>query len=109
MERIIDFACKIWGVQREDVMGRSRVQPLTFVRAMIAHTMRDSFGLSLMHIGKHLNRNHTSIVHYLKLYDAEYKYNKQFRTFANAMKDSILEVKSEFQEELEEEYKEITQ
>ena len=74
---------------------------------MVAKTLRDTFGLTFMDIGRLLRRNHTSIIYYLKMYDAEYKYNKEFRNFANAMKDIAQEVNVELKHELENEFNEI--
>lgn len=41
------------------------------------------------------------------MYDTEYKYNQEFRNFANAMKEVTMEMRTDFQEELDEELKEI--
>lgn len=107
MDWIIDNACMLWGVSREEVLGKSRRLPLPLVRAMIAKTLRSVYGLTLTNIGYILNRNHPTIVHYLKIFDSEYKYNKDFRNFANAMNDITQEIKHELHEELEDEYNEI--
>jgi chromosomal replication initiation ATPase DnaA len=107
IEKTIDRACSIWGVTRKEVLGRSRERPLPFARAMIAKTLRDMYGMTLLRIGFELNRNHSTIVHYLKVYDAEFAYNKEFRNFAHAMKDVSPEAKTEFQQELEDEFNEI--
>lgn len=107
VEKILDKGCKLWGVTMNDVLGRSRKQPIPLVRAMIAKTIREVYGYPFMKIGDILNRNHATIIHYLKMYDAEYKYNKEFRNFANAMKDIENDVQNEFAEELEDEFNEV--
>lgn len=107
IERIINRACSIWNVKYEDVIGRSREKPLPFVRAIIAKTIRDVFGLSFQSIGSFLGRNHSSAFYYVRLYDSEYKYNQEFRNFANAMKDVALDMRTGFQEELDDELNEI--
>lgn len=105
--RVFNKAEMLWGVSHEAIIGRSRNRPLPFARAMVAKTLRDTFGLTFMDIGRLLRRNHTSIIYYLKMYDAEYKYNKEFRNFANAMKDIAQEVNVELKHELENELNEI--
>lgn len=107
IEKTIDRACSIWGVTRKEVLGRSRERPLPFARAMIAKTLRDMYGMTLLRIGFELNRDHSTIVHYLKVYEAEFAYNKEFRNFAHAMKEVSPEVKTELQQELEDEFNEI--
>lgn len=103
IDKIINKACMLWGVSKEDVLGKKRNVPFPFARAMIAKTIRDTYGLSYPKIGKIMGKNHSSVIYYYKLYDTEYKYNQEFRNFANAMK----EMRTDFQEELEEELKEI--
>lgn len=107
IEKIIDKACSFWGVSRKEVLGKGRGKPLPFARAMIAKTLRDMYGMTTIRIGFELNRDHSTVVHYLKVYDAEYAYNKEFRNFAIAMKESSSEEKTKFQQELEDEFNEI--
>lgn len=107
IDRIIKEACLLWNVSCEDVLGRKRTFPLSLVRAMIAKTIRDLLRLPFMTIGKIMNRNHSSVIHYIKIYDAEYKYNQDFRKFANVMKDVVLDIRTDFQKELEDELNEI--
>lgn len=107
IDKIINKACLLWGVSREDVLGRSRKIPIPFARTMIAKTIRETHGISLAEIGRILDRNHSSIIHYIKMYDSEYRYNQEFRNFANAMKEVAFDIKKDFQEELEDELNEI--
>lgn len=107
INKIIDKACALWGVGRQDVLGKSRNMPLPFARSMVAKTLRDAYGLSYPKIGKILNRNHSTIFKYFKMYDAEYKYNQVFRNFADIMKEVVLDVRTSFEETLEEELKGI--
>jgi chromosomal replication initiation ATPase DnaA len=105
--KLFDKACKCWGVTVTEVLGSCRKQPLPLVRAMIAKTLRDNHSLTLEEIGGHLNRHHTTVIYYFKIFDAEYKYNKEFRNFANAMKDIDNDIQNEFAEELEHEFNEV--
>lgn len=107
IERIINKACELWGVSRDSVMGRSRVQPIPFARIMIAKCLRDFYGMSFSQIGIVLNRNHSSVMHYLKVYESEYLYNKDFHDIANIMKILDLDIKNNLQQELEDEFNEI--
>ncbi len=107
IDKIINTACALWDVSKEDLLSKKRNAPLPFARVMVAKNIRDTFGLSFPMIGKIMGRNHSSIIYYLKMYDAEYKYNQEFRNFANAMKKVTLDAKTDFQEELSEELNEI--
>lgn len=111
IDKIIDGACEIWGVERNDVLKDKRQQRLVFARATISYFLLRTLNLSLSEIGRNLKRSHSSISNHLKIYDDEYQYNKEFRTVADAMKniakDIVLEIKTDFQCELEDELKEI--
>lgn len=107
IKKIIDKACEIWEVERKDVLKDNRKQTLIFARAVISYNLFNLLHLSLSEIGRNLNRSHSSISHHLKIYDMEYQYNKDFRTFADAMNDIVLEIKTDFQRELEDELKGI--
>lgn len=107
IRKIIDKACEIWNVEREDVLKDNRKQTLFFARAIISYNLFNVLHLSLSEIGRNLNRSHSSISNHLKTYDMEYQYNKDFRTFADAMNDIVLDIKNDFQQELEDELKGI--
>lgn len=107
IDRIINKSCELWNVSREDVLGRRRNVPLPFARYMITKMIRDTLGLSYPEIGKIMGRSHSATFYYYKLYDAEYKYNQEFRNFANAMREVVMDIRTNFQEELDEELNEI--
>lgn len=107
INKIINKACFLWNVSQEAFLGRRKDMPLPFARSMVAKTIRDVYGLSYTEIGRILNRNHSSISYYYKMYDAEYQYNQGFRNFANVLKEMALDIRTEFQEELEQELNEI--
>lgn len=107
INKIINRACALWGVSKEDVLGTKRNIPLPFARSMIVKTIRDTFGFSYPKIGGIIGKNHSSAMYYYKMYDSEYKYNREFRNFAKAMEELVLDIKTDFQEELEKELKEI--
>ena len=105
--KIIDEVCKLWGVTKEELVSKKRTLHLTLVRCMAIKHIRDSCGLSFPIIGKMFNRNHSTMMHYIKMYEAEYTYNINFRNKANKIKKYTLDIRSEFEKELEQEYIEI--
>ena len=107
IDKILKKACSTFGVSMEDVLTRKKDRPLFFARMVSAKHLRDLCGLSSLEVGKILNKDHSTILRYLCLYDQEYHYNKEFRIFADKVKDIDLEVRTDFQEELEGELNEI--
>ena len=105
--KIIDNACEVWGVSKDEVLKDCRKQRLVLARATISYTIYHTLHLSLSDTGRLLNRSHASIIHHLDVYENEYKYNKEFRELANRIKEITLDIKNKLQQELEQEYVEI--
>ena len=107
-DKIIQTVCKTWNRSLDDVCGRSRKQEIVFTRMTTAYFLRQYTTLSTTEIGNLINRDHATIFHYLKAYDSEFRFNKDFRNFAERIKEDLQDViKSSFVLELEEEFNEI--
>ena len=92
----------------DDVCGRSRKQEVVYTRMIIAYFLRQYTTLSTTKIGRLINRDHSTIIHYLKAYDSEFRFNKDFRNFAKRIEEDLQDIiKSSFVVELEEEFNEI--
>lgn len=107
-DKIIQTVCKTWNKSLDDVCGKSRNQDVVYTRMTIAYFLRRHTILSTTEIGRLINRNHSTIVHYLKAYDSEFRFNEEFRNFAERIKEDLQDIiKSSFALELEEEFNEI--
>lgn len=107
-DKIIRTVCNKWRVSYDDVVGECRKQPLPFIRMTIAYFLRQYTTLTLMQIGYLLHRKHCTVVFYLKAYESEFRFNEEFRNFANSIKENLQDItKSSFVLELEEEFNEI--
>lgn len=56
-----------------NVTDKSKKRKYVYLRAIIAKRLRDK-GLSLTYIGNELDKDHTTIIHYLKLYENSKQY-----------------------------------
>lgn len=107
-DKIIQTVCKAWNRSLEDVCGKSRKQEVVYTRITIAYVLRRYTTLSIKRIGRLINRDHSTIIHYLKAYDSEFRFNKDFRNFAKRIEEDLQDIiKSSFVLELEEEFNEI--
>ena len=107
-DKIIQTVCKTWSTSLDDVCGKSRKQEVVYTRMTIAYFLRQYTKLSTTEIGNLINRDHSTIVHYLKAYDSEFRFNEEFRNFAERIKEDLQDIlKSSFALELEEEFNEI--
>ena len=108
-DKIIQTVCKIWSTSLDDVCGKSRKQDVVYTRMTIAYFLRRHTILSTTEIGRLINRDHSTIIHYLKAYDSEFHFNETFRNFADEIKEKLqdLQYQTPFISELEEEFNEI--
>lgn len=107
-DKIIQTVCKTWNRSLDDVCGKSRKQEVVYTRMTIAHFLRQYTTLSTTEIGNLINRDHATIIHYLKAYESEFRFNGEFRNFAKRIEEDLQDIiKSSFVLELEEEFNEI--
>lgn len=107
-DKIIQTICRKWQVLYSDVCGRCRKRELVFARMAIAHFLREYTPLSTTEIGALISRNHSTVIHYLKTYEDEFRFNKDFRNFAKSIKEELDDIpKDPFALEIEEEFNEI--
>ena len=80
IEDIIEIVCKISKIDSKKVMGSGRQRELVTVRKIVSALLRNNFGMTHYQIGASLRKDHSNIVHYLKLHehnmihDIEYQY-----------------------------------
>ena len=62
-ETIISAAADLYGFSVDDVLSSSRRQPLVLCRQVAMYLCRELTDLSLPRIGRHFNRDHTTVLH----------------------------------------------
>jgi chromosomal replication initiator protein len=63
---ILDETAAYFGLTRDDLVSKSRSRPLTTARHVAMYLLRDCTGLSLIKIGEHFDRDHTTVIHGIK-------------------------------------------
>lgn len=81
VDRVKDAILKVMGMQFESYSSRSRVQGACYARMIFVHHCRAD-KMKLTSIAKLVGRDHTTMLHYLKRYSDEVKYNSTFRKYA---------------------------
>ena len=66
VEAIYNIVVDYYKVSRAELVGKCRDQYLVIPRCMIANLMRECTALSFPEISRIMNRDHTSIIHYVK-------------------------------------------
>ena len=55
-----------FGLETDDLVSKSRSRPLTTARHVAMYLLRELTGLSLIKIGEHFERDHTTVLHGIK-------------------------------------------
>jgi chromosomal replication initiator protein len=67
---ILEETASYFGLDQEELVSKSRSRPLTTARHVSMYLMRELTGLSLIKIGEHFNRDHTTALHGIKKIEA---------------------------------------
>jgi chromosomal replication initiator protein len=65
-DTIMEETAEYFGLGREDLISKSRSRPLTTARHVAMYLLREFTGLSLIRIGEHFERDHTTVLHGIK-------------------------------------------
>jgi chromosomal replication initiator protein len=63
---ILEETSSYFGLQPDDLVSKSRSRPLTTARHVAMYLLRELTGLSLIKIGEHFDRDHTTVLHGIK-------------------------------------------
>ena len=77
---ISEIICNVFGV--DDIGAKSRKQNIVLAKRVFCKFARDD-GCKLQEIGNMININHSAVLHHIKNFHNEYKYNPAFRNAFN--------------------------
>jgi chromosomal replication initiator protein len=60
---ILEETAAFFGLEPDDLASKSRSRPLTTARHIAMYLLRELTGLSLIRIGEHFDRDHTTVMH----------------------------------------------
>lgn len=76
------------GVSFRDICRRSRKRAIVYARFIYSHLAAQE-GDSATTISQEINHKHSDVSYYLRRYEAEFKYNREFRNAARAVVDIL--------------------
>jgi chromosomal replication initiation ATPase DnaA len=106
IEKIVKKTCSVFNVSIEDIQSKRRSKHLVFARMIIANAL-SSCDMCSSEIAKVIKKDSSTIRHYWSIFEQEYLYNKDFRNFADKVNVVSLDIRNDFQIELEQEFNEI--
>lgn len=102
--RTMEMICNIYDVELDDIRSKSRERFLFYVRVVMASVLRSEYNLTFTEIGIFLNRNHSTITYYKTMYDDLIHYDKTFQDMLKSIDEILLDIRTDFQVELEDEF-----
>lgn len=78
----------ITGVSFFEISGRSRKQQYVYARMLFARYCR-AVGTSYSDIARAMNRDHSTVKFYLRRFDEDYRFNREFREIAERMRELL--------------------
>jgi len=87
-EIILKAIADVTGVGKEEILGSVRRVEFVYARMLVAILMREH-GASIGDIRKFLNKQYTSVLHYMNIYRAELETNQRFRQIDIAVRQRL--------------------
>ncbi len=66
VQQLVDYVCDYFQVHSNDIMGSNRMPAIVLPRHVCMYLLRQDLKLSLPHIARILNRDHTTVLHACK-------------------------------------------
>lgn len=88
-EEILEIVAKNCCVSVPEILSRVRGREVIDARFIFVAVMKREFGHTLKHIGKILDRDHTTIIHALEKFADRYKHYDEYREVADGVFQEI--------------------
>ena len=92
-ENKIDLLFKVTesisGAKRKDIVGKKRYKELIVPRHIIGYMLHKELDINLINSGKIINRDHSTICHYVKTYDDNMGFFKEYKEMYNLIADTF--------------------
>ena len=90
-KQVIDKVAKYYDVSSKDLYGKSRVKNIKSARQVAMYLLNDELGLSTIKIGNEFDKDHTTIMHGIKVIKNNLKLNFNLR-------EQIAEIRSKLRD-----------
>tara|TARA_R110002020_G_scaffold290128_1_gene505565 strand:+ start:1353 stop:1763 length:411 start_codon:yes stop_codon:yes gene_type:complete len=78
----------ISGAKRKDIVGKKRYKELIVPRHIVGYMLHKELDINLINSGKIINRDHSTICHYVKTYDDNMGFFKEYKEMYNLIADT---------------------
>jgi chromosomal replication initiator protein len=87
--RVIEIVGKFYGVAQADLLGDGRTQHLSMVRHITMYLARTYCQLSYPELGTVFGRDHSTVIHAVKLIERRVQAQPAFAKFLTRLEDTI--------------------
>ena len=87
--QLIERVAKYYNLSSKDLLGTSRMKDIKNARQVAMYLMREELGLSTVKIGLEFSKDHTTIMHGIKVIEANLKSNFSFREQVSELRNKL--------------------
>lgn len=70
---------EITGIKKEEITSKKRDQNIAMARNIVGYILHKGVGITTTLTAKIINRDHSTVVYYNKMFDGNYNYYKDFK------------------------------
>ncbi|MBN9691339.1 MAG: hypothetical protein J0M24_13970 [Verrucomicrobia bacterium] len=86
LDVVVEAVCQVWGITRDALLGRGRLQPVSDARQAAMYVMYLDRGLSSSDAGALFNRDHGTVLHAVFQVEAKWSTEMGFRRKFDALR-----------------------
>lgn len=88
-QRIIMSVAEHFQISTRLMMSKSRQRELVLARNMCMYIMKNYFNMTLKEVGKAFNRDHTTAIHAIRMFQQDREVNEQYNLAYEAVKQKL--------------------
>ena len=88
-KQVVDKVAKYYSLNSKDLYGTSRIKDIKSARQIAMYLMKDQLGLSTVKIGNEFNKDHTTIMHGIKVVETSLKTDFNLRSQISDLREKI--------------------
>ncbi len=88
-KQVVDKVAKYYNLNSKDLYGTSRIKDIKSARQIAMYLMKDQLGLSTVKIGNEFNKDHTTIMHGIKVVENALKTDFNLRSQISDLREKI--------------------
>ncbi len=90
-KKVIETVASYYGIEAKDLLGKSRQKDIKTPRQVAMYLMNEELGLSTVRIGNEFQKDHTTIMHGIKVVKTELQNDFNLRSQISELREKIYE------------------